>query len=151
MSGDDELSLSIFDQTIFILENTNDGDDLTGHHLKLVESGVNGFLSEAGEVALMELYQSVKKGYSKPNFLGIENMTRDQEGFVYWKGVQVEHYDHDYWASEGWYDRMVKDAKELERRCKIIEDAGLKVNTSSVIWNWEKYCKDNGLLKELEF
>lgn len=145
------MSLSIFDQTIFILENTHDGDDLASHHLKLVEGGVNGFLSERGEVALMELYQSVKKGYVKPYFLGIEHMTRDQEGYVYWKGVQVEHYDHDYWASEGWQERMLKDAKELERRCKIVEAAGLEVNTSTVIWNWDDYSKGNGLLRKLEF
>lgn len=143
-------SESIFDQTIYILENTNDGNDLSSNHLKLVESGVNGFLSEAGEVALMQLYQSVKKGYVKPWFLGIENMTRDHEGYVYWKGINVEHYDHDRYGSDGWQERMLQDGKELERRCKIVEGSGLPVTGSNIIWCWSEVAKTLGVFKKLE-
>ena len=121
------MTESIFDQTIFILKNTNDGDDLDPSHLKLVENGVNGFLSERGEVALQELYVSVKKGYKQPWFLGIENLTRDHEGFVFWRGKQIEHYDHDHWASEGWQERILKDATALAETCKFLESKGIPV------------------------
>ena len=83
-----------YDMIIEILEKTNDGNDLSPLHLKLVELTANDFLSEAGEIALYELYANVKKGYVKPWFLGVEHMTQDHEGFVYWKGIQVEHYSH---------------------------------------------------------
>lgn len=143
--------LSIFDQACFILEKTHDGDNLAPEHLKLVEIGVNGYLNEAGEVALMQLFQSVKDGYNKPWFLGIENLTRDHEGFIYWKGKQVEHYDHDYWGRDGWQERMLKDAKELERRCKILEGAGLPVNSTYTAWCWPEVAKTLGVFKELEY
>ncbi len=144
------MTKSIFDQTIFILENTNDGDNLSPNHLKLIEIAANKDLSEAGEVALSELYRNVKTGYTQPWFLGIENLTRDHEGYVYWKNKQVEHYDHDHWCSEGWQERMFQDAKELERRCKILEGVGLPVNTISTAWSWPEIAQTLGVFKELE-
>ena len=139
-----------YDMIIEILEKTNDGNDLSPLHLKLVELTANDFLSEAGEIALYELYANVKKGYVKPWFLGVEHMTRDHEGFVYWKGIQVEHYDHDHWCSEGYQERMFNDAKEIERRCKILESADLKVNSMNTVWNWDSISKTLGVFKELE-
>jgi hypothetical protein len=121
-----------YDMILEILQNTHDGEDLTPPHLKLIELASNDMISEAGEVALYELYANVKKGYVKPWFLGVEHMTRDHEGFVYWKGIQVEHYSHmdDIQA--------LKELKELERRCLILESKGIKVNSSSAIWNWNE-------------
>jgi hypothetical protein len=139
-----------YDMIIEILHTTNDGNDLSPQHLKLVEIASNNNLSEAGEVALYELYSNVKKGYTKPWFLGIEHMTRDQDGFVYWKDTQVEHYDHDHWCSEGYEAQMFNDAKELSRRCLILESAKLEVNSSNVIWNWDSISKTLGVFKELE-
>ena len=81
------------DMAIEILRKTNDGNDLAPEHLKLVEVAANGWLSEAGEVAFHELHRDVENGYKKPWLHGIEHLTRDHEGYVYWKGRRVEHYD----------------------------------------------------------
>lgn len=144
---------TIFEQTTFILKNTNDGNQLAGRDLKLIENGVNGFLNEQGEIALTELYEKVKSGkYTLPWFCEIENLTRGTNGdrSVFWKGIKVEHYDHDFWCSEGWQERIFKDATELARRCKIIESSGLEVNFDNVCWNWNKIAKTLGVFEELE-
>ena len=121
------------DMAIEILRATRDGDDLAPHHLSLVQSAVNGWLTEAGEIAFYELYRNVQEGYVVPWFHGIEHLTYDHEGFVYWKGHQVEHYNPGYAYSE----KARMGAEEVARRCQILEVSGEPVNTTTVIWKWE--------------
>jgi hypothetical protein len=66
---------------------------------------------------------------------GIDERLRiEYDGFVYWKGRQIEHYDgsalHDT-------DQNKSGARELIQRCETIEARGEEVNTTSVIWRWE--------------
>ena len=140
----EEKTMSYFDKACFILKKTHDGNDLAPEHLRLVEIIVNGHASESGEVAFEQLYQSVIAGYSKPWFCGIENLTRDHEGFVYWKGIQVEHYDHDVFGNDGWQAKMKKDAEELAQRCRFLESKNIKVNTTNAIWKWDEIKKVHG-------
>ena len=123
---------SLNDLSCEILQKTHDGDDLTPEHLKLIENGVNGFLTEKGKAALIELHESVKKGYVKPWFLGVENFTQDLEGYVYFKGVHVEHYSHMT------HDEALKELKELEKRCLYLESKGIEPNSKTAIWGWDK-------------
>jgi len=46
---------------------------------------------------------------------------------------------------------MLADAKELARRCKIVENSGLEVDMHTVIWNWDKFAKAGGFFKKLDF
>ncbi len=101
------------EQSIEILRATRDGDDLAPSDLKLVELCVNGWLNETGESAFAELVANVRRGYKPHWFMGIEHMTRDHQRYVYWKGIQVEHYDHDFWRKDGWRERMKSDAQQL--------------------------------------
>ena len=117
---------------IEILQKTNDGDDLDPRDLKLVESAVNGFLTEAGYQAFKELHQKALKGYTPPWFADIEHMTRSQIGYIRWKGHVVEHYDSP-WA----YTKEGKEsAEELARRCRILEDEGQELNVNTAIFRW---------------
>lgn len=115
-----------------ILQLTDDGDELIGCDLKLVENAVNGMLSPRGEVVLHQLLVKCENGYERPNFFDIPNLTRDEEGFVFWRGKQIEHYDHDHWAQEGWLKDMKKDAEDLARGCLWLEENLIKVNFT----NW---------------
>ncbi len=130
-------SLSLIDMALEILQETHDGTDLAPEHLYLLQCAANssGFpdcFSEAAEVAYYELYASVKKGYTKPWYQGIENMTRDHEGYIYWKGVRVEHYSfHD--ANEA-----SKAAHDLERQCKLIEGRAEQPTMGTVLRSWTK-------------
>ena len=121
------------DKAIEILQATSDGDKLAPLDLKLVESAVNGFLSEEGIKVFNLLHETIVAGkYKHPWFHGIENMTIDDVGFIYWKGAIVEHYEQP-WA----YSKVAKEsALELKRRCEILESKGIPLNITTVIWRW---------------
>ena len=119
------------DMSIEILQKTHDGEDLAPHHLGLVQLAVNGNLNEKGDVAFVELYRNVEQGYKKPWLCEVENLTKDHEGYVYWKGIQIEHYSfHDYPSEK-------LASEELGKHCRQLEERGLKVssgNLFSTIW-----------------
>ena len=119
----------VFNLCTSILEKTDDGDNLAGSDLALVEGAVNGHLSERGLVVLYQLNYKVEQGtYEIPAFCGVENLTRDNDGHVSWKGKRVEHYDHDHWCEDGWEKRMKEDAEHLGRICEYLEDNHIEVN-----------------------
>ncbi len=131
----------IFDAACSILEKTEDGNKLSSNDLGLVEAGVNGQLSPRGEVVLIQLKHTVESGqYQKAYFLGIENLTRGDgdDRSVFWRGVRVEHYDHDFWRSEGWKESMKKDAEKLASVCRYLEENGIKVTFDNVMDNYHK-------------
>jgi len=123
------------DKAIAILQARSDGDNLAPLDLKLVESAVNGFLTEEGIKAFNRLHETVIAGkYKQPWFHGIENMTIDHVGYIYWKGIVVEHYERPWAYSE----EAKESAKELERRCKILESKDIPLSVTTAIWRWEK-------------
>ncbi len=129
---------SHIEQSIEILRATRDGDDLFPSDLKLLELSVNGSLNEAGERAFRELLANVRADYEPRRFMGIEHLTRDHQRYVYWKGIRVEHFDHDFWRKDGWQKRIKADAEQLARRCRWLEERGIDVVSG---WedppNWE--------------
>lgn len=103
--------------------------------MALVESAINGFLTDKGKEAFEKLYQDVTdSSYKRPWFHGQENMLIDHDGYVYWKKERIEHFTP-CWAYS-------KDAEkhtiELSRRCKILEDKGIVPTTGEVIWKWKE-------------
>ena len=121
------------DKVIVVLEKTRDGDDLDPKLLGLVELAVNGNLNNVGKDAFERLYLEVTNGtYKRPRFHGVEHMVIDHEGYVYWKGNKVEHFTL-RWA---YTDSARKQAVELGRRCKILEDKGIVPSTGNAVWNW---------------
>ncbi len=128
------MDLTITDKALAILGATNDGDDLSPPHLKLVELAVNENLNDHGKLAFEALYQNATKsgGYTVPWFHDVEHLTRDHEGYVRWKGHQVEHYDAPWCYSE----EARKSAEEVARRCRLLEYVGEVPSTANVIWRW---------------
>lgn len=122
------------DAAITILQLTNDGENLDPSHLKLVELAINGMLSPTGEQQFADLVEQVQKGYVKPWFHGVEHITRNHQGFVFWKGVEIEHYSHAYANTP----KAAEAVQELQRRCLILEGKGITPDTNSVIWRWKK-------------
>ena len=113
------------DKSIEILRRTNDGDDLSPLHLKLVELAANGWLSEQGEVAFEELYQSALKGYTKPWHCGVEHVTKDHAGYIYWKGVRIEHFSFRSHEDE----RLATE--QLGAACRYLEARGQTISFSN--------------------
>lgn len=115
-----------------ILQNTNDGNDLSRFDLKMVENLINGFLNDEGFKYMQNLHKQVMSGtYKIPFFHGIENFIQDQEGFVYYKGKRVEHYSFRDYKDEEYALR------DLERYCKLLEKYGIKPNGSSIWYSSE--------------
>lgn len=119
------------EKNLYILENTHDGNDLAPCHLHLVEGSSNHNLSKKGRKALTDLYKSVISGYTKPFYHGVENMTQDLEGYIYWKEIRIEHYSFDE------YEEADIAIKKLESECKTIESKGLEVTSLrlSALWS----------------
>jgi hypothetical protein len=129
------MSVSIAEKAIRVLERTNDGNDLSPLDLKLVEITVNGFVNEEAEKAFYELCYRVENGYQRPWFHGIENLSIDHEGYIYWKGHQVEHYESPWAHSE----KAKTAAMDLASRCQHLEAIGVEVTCGNAVWRWEQF------------
>jgi len=139
--------MKAIDKCLVILQKTNDGDALSPLQLKLVELAVNGALNEKGLQEIDKLYQSVVDGtFKTPYYHNVEFMTRDHEGYVYFKGQHVEHYSN-HWAYS-------LDAKEsligLQQHCLFLEEKGIEVNSVSCVWGWDKYVEEFGEWKKTQ-
>ena len=111
------------DKAIEILSRTNDGDDLSLTHLTLMDYAANGFLNEKGLEKLDEIYQQVMAGeYKKPYLQGVEFMTNDHEGFIYFKDREVEHFSGFYMYSPAAKDYLI----ELQDKYLFMERNGLE-------------------------
>lgn len=133
-------SENIYNHCQTILQLTDDGDNLSSSDLSLVESAINGFLTPRGEVVLYQLkHRCENNEYELPTFCGVENLTRGKgdDRSVFWKGIRVEHYDHDFWQEKGWQERMTKDAQHLGKVCQHLEDNNIEVTFD----NYLKYTK----------
>ena len=127
--------LTDIDKAIVILEKTRDGDELDPKLLGLLELAVNGHLNNVGKDAFEGLYLEVVKGiYKRSWFHGVEHLVIDHEGYVYWKGNKVEHFTLRF----AYKDSAKKQAIELGRRCKILEDKGIVPSTGNAVWNWKE-------------
>lgn len=123
------------DLAVEVLSATLDGDLLSPGDLKIVEIAVNDMLTPKGWTVFEALHKNATKpgGYTPPFFFGIEHMTREQSGHVLWRGVMVEHYDHDAYRQAGWTDRMKADAEKLAERCRMLEARGIQPTLQAVM------------------
>lgn len=124
-----------------ILEKTNDGNLLSPDELFLVETAVNGYLTEKGENVFNTLYKCVIEEtfipFNKRWFRGVENITADTKNaggglWILWKGNKIEHYDSHYAYSE----EALKELYELKRRCEILESQRKEISVNTIIWSW---------------
>lgn len=131
------MSSSIIDMAIAVLRETEDGEKLAPVDLALVEYAVNGALNEAGEVAFYDLHdRAIGQVYRKPWFHGIEGLTKDHEGYVYWKGQQVEHFSFNHWGDGDWREREKAAAEETAEACRQLEAYDIPVNTTNAVWRY---------------
>lgn len=128
---------NIFNHCQTILRLTDDGNKLSASDLNLVQNAINGYLTPRGEVVLYHLRYKCENGYEKPPFCGVAYLSRGDgdDRSVFWRGIRVEHYDHDFWKSEGWQERMTKAAQHLGKICQYLENNGIAVNFE----NYSKY------------
>ena len=81
------------DRALDILRRTNDGNDLLPGDLWLIQEAVNDHLNERGRQAFLELSARVDAGYWVGGLHGVEHLVMAPDGYVSWRGRNVEHYD----------------------------------------------------------
>jgi hypothetical protein len=124
---------SLIEQSIEILDRSRDGNDLEPFHLSLVQAAVNNHLTARGVEAFHQLYDSVTSGqYAKPWLAGVEHVTRDHQGYIYWKGSRVEHFTFSVMEE----DQLKHTTQRLAERCRHIEALGLPVCGHSYFNDW---------------
>lgn len=95
-----------------------------------------GLLDDAAEPA-----QEAQEAQESPNperkeavvakedwFHGVEHLTKDSTGYVYWRGKHVEHFSHRDFEEEA------KEAKNLASRCLALESAGLEPSSRTTVY-----------------
>ena len=112
------------DKVIEILRKTNDGNNLNPHDLKLVEMKINGYLNETGEQAFQKLYHDIMNETPRWYF-EVEGVTKDEECWIYWKGIKIEHFTYQNWEEEK------RDVQELAKVCLRIESKNIPVTPKS--------------------
>ena len=120
------------DRALDILRRTKDGDDLLPKDLWLVQEAVNGHLNDRGRHAFLELCGRVDAGYSIGWLHGIEHLVMAPDGNVSWRGEIVDHYAEGLRTSEDGR----RQALEIARRCRILEERGEPVSSTAVVWAW---------------
>jgi hypothetical protein len=63
-----------------------------------------------------------------------ERLRIEYDGYIYWKGRQIEHFSGSLLEDS---DRNRVEARELIRRCEMLEDRGEEVSGTSVVWSWK--------------
>lgn len=72
-----------------------------------------------------------------------KNIRKDEVGYVYWKDIQVEHYDFLNDADEELAARI------LVNRCVYLERMGITPTGSNTIWHWDHYAPDAEYKRQL--
>lgn len=67
-------------------------------------------------------------------FKNIEYLTWDLEGYLRWKDRVIEHFDEAYARSE----RSTEYARELARRCAILDRDGVVPSALTVLCTWQE-------------
>lgn len=117
------------DQSIEILRATRDGNDLNPGQLALVQAAVNNRLTEEGVKVFEALYQQVHTAqYQAPWLCGVQHLTQDAAGYVYWRGVEVEHYSY-----QDNYEAKKAAAEKLGATCRALEAKGFPVTLRTVL------------------
>jgi len=66
------------------------------------------------------------------NLYEIEHLTKDNQGYVYWKNTRVEHYSYSD------KDRERIAAENLAADCRLLESDGVKVSPANLGILWQK-------------
>jgi hypothetical protein len=120
------------EEAIEVLQLTNDGNDLAPQDLSLLQAAVNGHLTETGLVAFDELHNRCAAGsYQRPFLFGIEPLTQDLEGYVYYKQFRVEHYS--FSNDPALTERLRQDAIQLVRACRQLEEMNITPSIAAVL------------------
>jgi hypothetical protein len=124
------------EDALLVLRNTSDGDDLDRSELAMVEAVANyGYsaLTAQGLQRWKRLVDAVASGtYVRPWLHQQEHLSRDHQGYVYWRGARIEHYSFRHRSEER------AAAESLAQCCRLIERRGETVTSAMVSAVWDE-------------
>lgn len=118
-----------------ILQATGAGDKLAPQHYHLVELANHGVpLSPYQQEELDGIYAKLPE-YTPPFAHGVEHMTIDREGTLYYKGVAVDYGALAWTATLGGRADVVR----IQDQCRFLEGRGIKPTSQEIFSNWGAY------------
>lgn len=122
------------EKCLAILEKDPDGTQMAPGHVGFVVYAMQNELDGGQKQQLDELYRQVIGGtYHKPWHLGVEHMTIDGDGIVYFKGQVAEYYNRNLMNMLN----MRSDLVQLQQECLFLEAKGIPITASSSLsCNW---------------
>lgn len=115
----------------------DNGDRLTPEHYQLVEWASLGVpLSPEKQMELDGLYKKLPE-YTPPFLHGVEHITIDHKGTVYYKGVEVDVTAPVWAATLG----ARADALRLQDQCRYLESRGIQPCIKELMFNWGAHSK----------
>ena len=135
----DTIAPSLRDEAIEVLRGTRDGDALSSSDLALLQAVVNAGslqgLSEWAQERWPAIVADVRSdSYVRPWFHDIENLTKDHEGYVLWRGKSVEHYSF----PEKRRDAEKIAAQKLAAACLRLECDSISPTTTNLFAFWDR-------------
>ena len=111
-----------------ILDHSEGGRALLEPHRLLVRKALHDTVSHDGEDVLEWLHESVTRGtYRKEFFWGIEHLTRDAKGLLFWK----EHLIGRFMLVNDEQDE--KTAQRVAARCRELEAKGFPISSRALL------------------
>lgn len=126
--------LSLHDKVLAVIVETRDGEDLAPRDLGLTELVLNDLATSAQVSEFDALYERVcvKRTYAASSswLAGVEGVSQDHRGYVYWRGACIEHF------SPVPAPRLRELTLKLQEVCLGMERHGLTPNNSTIYLNW---------------
>jgi hypothetical protein len=111
-----------------ILERTEDGRELLEPHRRLVHKALTETVSRTGADVIEWLDESTERGtYRTEFFMGIEHLTRDVKGLLFWKSHPIGWFSPD----AGECDEEM--AQRLAVRCRKLDAKGFPITSRAVL------------------
>ena len=120
-----------------VLQATKNGGKLAAQHHRLVELADHGVpLSPYQQKELDGIYVKLPE-YTPPFVHGVEHMTIDQEGVLYYKGVAVDY------GALAWTTTLGgrADVLRVQDQCRYLEAQGIRPTVQEIFFNWGAYDK----------
>lgn len=120
-----------------ILQATENGGKLAPQHFRLVELADHGVpLSPYQQEELDGIYKMLPE-YVPPFIHGVEHMTIDREGTIYYKGVAVDY------GALAWTETLCGRANvvRVQDQCRFLEAQSLRPTAQEIFSNWGAYDK----------
>lgn len=117
---------------------TNKGNTLVNPHRYAIDCINNGWEDEFNLAMLNQAYKQIKEGtYEKLKncHFGVEHMTMDGDGFIYYKGQHIEHFAYE---SSEWFKEW-KVTLTAARICKLLEEKNIPINWATFCINVNQY------------